>query len=615
MPQTMPPHPRLPARAPAGLLSSLLLALLICFVGFHRWKSSIPTLQQFYLSTYCLPRFSLPGKPQPQRVAVVFAGQQPATSISSVNPVLPLTVRRVETNKATFNRWLRVSIYAGKTPSQVLILPTIGGGSCLLLLLIAGGMIDAKRARIRKNGLKLKGPDLLSVSQYNRLTKGGGLSIRIRMRGKRLTFTRRQEAQNFFICGDIGTGKSSIIRQILNYIEECGDTAVVLDSQREFLPRYFSEQRGDLVLNPKDQRCPYWHIGAEAEDEADATAVARSLFPEPAAESSAKFFHSHTVGIFSYLLAYFHPTPNELGFWMAHPAEIDSRVKGTEHQHTLTANAPPQRAGILGTLNEAGKSLRMMPTNPEGRKKFTVREWCKKREGWLFITNTQDTRDALRPIQSMWLDLILLRLMSMGEQPQLKRVWIILDELASLQTLPQLHTAITESRKTNHPLVVGIQNIADLENLYSKKAKTIFSQALTKFVLATSEPASAKALSELIGEIEILRLKETRSSGGFSQGRNSETTEEVRKPLVMPSEIQGLPDLEGYFLQRGKVVRIKLPYVEREATVPALIERKIPQIDRRPLVAEEPPAAVAVEPSSPGVVVEFSGPVRPSSLQ
>lgn len=615
MPRTMPPHPRMPSRFPVGIMTGIFLALLVCFAAFRQWKSRLPPLQQFYLMSYSMPTFALPGKPRQAKATIIFAGDQPATPASfSGAPNKELSVRRIDVHPALYHRWLKSTIYGGQDLQEVLFIPVFGSGLCVFMGVIGGCFVDAKRIRIRRNGLKLKGPDLLTVQQYNHLTKGDGIAFQLATKGSQLALRRRHEAQNFFIAGDIGTGKSSIIRQVLNCIEERGETAVILDSQREFLPRYFVEGRGDLVLNPKDERCPYWHIGSEAEDEADAIAVARSLFPEPPADSSSKFFHSHTVGIFSYLLAYYHPAPNELGHWMAHPAEIDARVRGTEHQHTLTANAPPQRAGILGTLNEAGRSLRMMPASPEGRRQFTVREWCKKREGWLFITNTQDTRDAIRPIQSMWLDLLLLRLMSMGEQPQLKRVWIILDELASLQTLPQLHTAITESRKTDHPLVVGIQNVADLDSLYNKKAKTIFSQALTKFVLATSEPASAKSLSELIGEVEILRLKETRSTGGLSQGRNSETVEEIRKPLVMPSEIQGLPDLEGYFLQRGKVVRVRLPYVDRKATVPALIERKIPPMDHRPLVPEEAADDTAKLPNS-GDASEHAAPVRPSSIQ
>jgi len=46
-----------------------------------------------------------------------------------------------------------------------------------------------------------------------------------------------------------------------------------------------------------------------------------------------------------------------------------------------------------------------------------------------------------------------------GQHP----VWFVLDELASLQKLPQLHTAITENRKSRNPIVLGFQGKAQLE--------------------------------------------------------------------------------------------------------------------------------------------------------
>jgi hypothetical protein len=42
-------------------------------------------------------------------------------------------------------------------------------------------------------------------------------------------------------------------------------------------------------------------------------------------------------------------------------------------------------------------------------------------------------------------------------------VWFVIDELASLQKLPQLHTAITEARKSRNPVVLGFQGKAQLE--------------------------------------------------------------------------------------------------------------------------------------------------------
>jgi hypothetical protein len=403
-----------------------------------------------------------------------------------------------------------------------------------------------------------------------------------------LRLSRKHESHHFMVNGDTGSGKSQFIKQILYHAQACGDTAVVLDSKLEFQPEFYDASRGDLILSPKDERCPYWHIGEEVTDEADAISVTRAMYPTHPNNPQSQFFDDTANEVAAYLLTYSDPRPtcNEYGYWLAHPDEIHKRIKGSEHEHTMTKSASNQLAGILGTLNKAGRPLRMMPTDRENRTFFTVREWCKHRRGWIFLPNTQDTREAMRPLQSMWMDLILLRLLSMGDRHDLPRVWIIMDELASLNTLPQLHTAITEMRGTGNPIVMGMQNIADLEALYGKKSETIFSQAYSKVVLATSDGRSAKSLSELLGDVEIERPKETRSYARRGNTRTF-TTERVREPLLMASEIQGLPDLSGYLIQRGKMVKLNLPYLPPQNRAVAIIERRIPPMAQRPLVPEE----------------------------
>ena len=84
------------------------------------------------------------------------------------------------------------------------------------------------------------------------------------------------------------------------------------------------------------------------------------------------------------------------GAWLANYPEIERRVKGTIHQYTLPANAPAQRAGVLGTLALAGDPLWMMPSISEGRREFCIREWTRDPVGWVFISSDSDTRDALK---------------------------------------------------------------------------------------------------------------------------------------------------------------------------------------------------------------------------
>ena len=70
--------------------------------------------------------------------------------------------------------------------------------------------------------------------------------------------------------------------------------------------------------------------------------------------------------------------------------------------------------------------------------------------------------------------MLVLRLLNEPKAHQ-KRVWFVLDELASLQRLPQFHTALTENRKSNNPIIMGFQGKAQLEVIYGHLAEVMLS--------------------------------------------------------------------------------------------------------------------------------------------
>jgi Type IV secretion-system coupling protein DNA-binding domain len=127
---------------------------------------------------------------------------------------------------------------------------------------------------------------------------------------------------------------------------------------------------------------------------------------------------------------------------------------------------------LLATLNTVGYALRMMPRDRAARECFIVREWAQHRQGWLFLPNTADTREASRPLQSAWADMAMVRVMSSREQS--RRVRIVLDELDSLNTIPKLTEGMMMMRSTGNVLVLGMQNTAQLEHRYGRQADTIF---------------------------------------------------------------------------------------------------------------------------------------------
>jgi hypothetical protein len=461
-----------------------------------------------------------------------------------------------------------------------LVRPALWGGLGVFVVgLIVAIPKDAARARERKHGRRLKGPELVTASVFNRRTRADGIGFvqRQKFSGKMLgrkTWVRVPsgiEASHFLMMGDSGTGKSALIRQILLAVEARGETAIVYDPALEYTPQFFDPKRGDLILNPLDQRMPYWTPGDELRQGAEALTLAASLFPDRHNENP--FFVEGPRKIFAHLLT-FQPSPEELVWWMSHPEEIDRRVKGTEYAAMIDPQSPPQRNGVLGSLNMVADALKTLPREKETARRWSTLDWSKQRKGWLFLTSTPDTRKRLAPLISLWLDTLVLRLMNQG-QVSARPVWFVLDELASLQRLPQLHTAITENRKSNNPVVLGFQGRSQLETRYGHEAEAMLSQPATKIFLRTSEARAAKWISDTIGEVEIERIRESRSSGQFPQSRHSKSynLERQVEPLVMASEISGLANLHGYLKSGNLVVRMSFPYIELESKQPAYIAR------------------------------------------
>jgi hypothetical protein len=211
----------------------------------------------------------------------------------------------------------------------------------------------------------------------------------------------------------------------------------------------------------------------------------------------------------------------------------------------------------------------------------------------LFLTSTPETRTRLVPLTSLWLDMLVLRLMNAGVAGS-RPVWFVLDELASLQRLPQLHTAITENRKSNNPVVLGFQGRSQLETRYGHDAEAMLSQPATKIFLRTSEPHAAKWISETIGEIEIERLRESRSKG--QSGQQTYGLERQVEPLVMTSEISGLAALHGYMKLGNLVTRLHVRFLDLPARQPAVLERPVP-VSTAADVAPAPPADVRETPA------------------
>ena len=469
------------------------------------------------------------------------------------------------------NAYFQNAVYAGDSLWTIFRLPLLFGLAGLVLQLPFAIPRDIKRRKEMKYGRRLRGPERLTPKQFNQKVQGDGIGIKTDGMKDLLRIPAKAEAQHIQIIADTGAGKTTIIIQMLRQIRGRGDSAIIYDPALEFTRRFYDAKRGDVILNPLDKRCPYWGPAEELRRSSEADAIAVSLF-QPPQDKKGEFFIEIPQQIFAHLLRY-GPTPQELIQWMSDPKEIDHRVAGTEVANYIDRTASPQRVGVLASLSKVAKSLRLLPQKGAGLGEWTATEWAETRQGWIFITSLPAEREALRPLQSVWIDMLVLRLLNEPKAGQ-KRVWFVLDELASLQRLPQFHTALTENRKSNNPIIMGFQGKAQLEVIYGHLAEVMLSQPSTSIYLKTKEPKAGEWVSQGIGKVEIERMKETRFDGSRS-GKNFTLDRQI-EPVVMESEISGLPDLHAFMKYENYVTGFSFPYLDIEGDATAFDARELP---------------------------------------
>jgi hypothetical protein len=396
------------------------------------------------------------------------------------------------------------------------------------------------------------------------------------------------------------------------------ERAVVLDPKCDFIKTHYKPERGDVVLHPGDRRWPGWRLGEEVTCDLDAAAIAEALVP-PNDRETQQFFPNSCRAILTALLKR-RPTIPQLREWITDQAEILRVVCTVDGEPTLeqrqilkildpAPGAAGQVGGVMGHLNNTvAKALNILPDDDECEgPPWSAADWADHGPGWIFLTSTPMTRAALIPLQALWLDLIILRLMNpMIPVAERTVTHLILDELDALRKLTNLQLALTEGRSYKLAVVMGVQSHRQLEARYGKEvAGTMIEQASTRILLRMGEAGAKWAASEVIGDEEVDVIKESRQDG---LGRWSKTTFAQDRRIdhvVLASQISGLPNLHGYIKVRGALTDICVPYVPRPP--------KHYPFNPRPMKAlpVAPPKPVYVPPPPPVVVELIEEPAKP----
>ena len=180
---------------------------------------------------------------------------------------------------------------------------------------------------------------------------------------------RSIECEHFLITGATGAGKSMAIRSLLRQIQARGELAIVVDPECEYVSEFYRPVRGDLILNPVDERCPYWSPWLELSEryyQADAATLAASLIPEPPRgyeSGSDHFFRQSSRTLLESLLQVAAPRePQSIPKLLELSRDqLKQALSGTPAYSLIDPGAHEQGAGIIATVANATRPFLYLP--------------------------------------------------------------------------------------------------------------------------------------------------------------------------------------------------------------------------------------------------------------
>jgi type IV conjugative transfer system coupling protein TraD len=433
-----------------------------------------------------------------------------------------------------------------------------------------------RKGKELKETKQISGFSLVASKQYVKLLKK--LKLRTGLILDTLALPFEAEVKHMMITGTTGSGKTNAFNHLLNSIRVRGDRAVIVDTTGGFVSHFYNEET-DKLLNPFDNRSQKWCFWSECPNpETDFDELSDSLIPEGRGHDS---FWSRAGGqAFSACAATLAKENNYsiqelIRISLKAPlGEISEKLHDTPVASYFSKEGEKTAMSIRATLASHIKSLEALDdVAPLDTDAFSIDHWIKEDgNGFLFFHSKPKQRAYLKPLLSAWFSIAVKALMDLQPDPN-RRIWFIVDELASLSQLSGLDTALAEARKYGGCFVIGFQNLSQIEDIYNPTmAKVLSDLTVSKLIFETVDPMNARKLSETLGEQEVIESSENVSFGANEIRDGVSFSHQKRfQPLIRPSDIMQLKPLSCYakianvnVVFKHEFGYLKLPVIARD---------------------------------------------------
>ncbi|MEM7828331.1 MAG: type IV secretion system DNA-binding domain-containing protein [Candidatus Aenigmatarchaeota archaeon] len=141
----------------------------------------------------------------------------------------------------------------------------------------------------------LRGQKLVTEKELAKLIQSRNVSFYI----GEVPFPEEYETRHMLIVGRPGTGKTTLINEILLSLRGRGVKAIIHDFKGDYVSKFYDPDK-DCIFNPLDTRSAHWCPLGEVRMYADVDSIATSLIPESKAQD--KFWVDAARDVFASIL-------------------------------------------------------------------------------------------------------------------------------------------------------------------------------------------------------------------------------------------------------------------------------------------------------------------------
>lgn len=401
-------------------------------------------------------------------------------------------------------------------------------------------------------GKHLRGRIYKSVAKFGPLKNGS-------FRFGQHFISKHELKKHALLAGSTGSGKSQLLLSFLKQIEL--EKALVTDPGFEFTQKFYKSEK-DLILNPFDKRSEKWNLFAEIKQKTDIALVAKALLPTASGEEETWRAYARNF-LKDILTAQITQKNYSIKALINHINLIDAEETALLLFNQQLASASLFRKGsekILASVQFVTSQLSQTLELIEDGGNFSIRDWIKDGNGGkIFMPYLANQRVSLESLLPLWISLAITEIINLNPDRS-RQIFLIIDELDSLESIDSLHVGLQEGRKFGLSAILAIQSINQLIKKYEKNFGAMLNTINTVAVLKQSggataggNVADAEYWQNFLGNEEIERKEVGISKKGLDVQGKSEHDRIESIVLIKKEELMSLPERQGFCVFSGDI--------------------------------------------------------------